>query len=162
MVKGWTLFGYPIPIRLIPVTSGLLRQSRFAIPETFLRLFTDHNPESNPFHMGPDHNLLDVYHHSGNCVPVNIDQLPGIGPRLVVDGRSPWGSMCRTNVACRFNRLYSHRSMVCDQEGHNMHWVHIVHSNVEWPRLRHVHYTTCRNHRFSSLGNASCKTPITM
>ena len=71
--------------------------------------------------------------------------------------RSPRGSMCRTCAACR---LHSHWSMVCDQEWHNMHWVRLVHSNVEWSESRHVvHYTAYWNHRSSSQGSARCRAP---
>ena len=54
------------------------------IPKIFFCLFIGHNPESNPFRIGPGHNLLAVCHYSDNRVLIDIDHLLETSPRLVV------------------------------------------------------------------------------
>ena len=51
--------------------------------------------------------------------------------------------------------------MVCDREWHSMHYVLIVHSNMECTGSRHVvHCNAWRNQRSSSLGSAGWRAPI--
>ena len=55
-----------------------------SIPKILFRIFASHNLESNPFRIGPIHNLLVVCHHSSNHVSVGIGHHPRTGPRLVI------------------------------------------------------------------------------